>query len=318
MKRIKKIWLFVLLLPFAFGCGSEAADKMEENKKQKSTLVAADATTSKTQFAEKDGRKIAYRSIGKGDPIILCPRFRGNLDSWDPAFLDGLARNFTVITFDYSGFGSSTGEPAIDMPGFAKDIKDLADVLQYNKFILGGWSFGGGVAQVFMTEYPDRVSHTILIGTRPPGKITHSFEKIFLEISRKANNTLEDEMILFFEPAWEASREAAKLSHDRIAKRTEDTDTKIDEKVWDNYSKGFADFTEDKYKAREKLTTTTIPILVISSDHEVCFPPENWFELNRKLPTTQVIVIPRTGHGVHHEYPELVSNYITHFVQDRK
>jgi len=70
------------------------------------------ATTCKTLFAEINGRKIAYRSIGTGDPIILCQRFRGNLDDWDPAFLDALSSNYNVITFDYTGFGNfiSKGE----------------------------------------------------------------------------------------------------------------------------------------------------------------------------------------------------------------
>src|SRR5215470_19700367 len=86
------------------------------------------ATNSKTLFAEINGRKIAYRSIGKGDPIILCQRFRGNLDDWDPAFLDALSKNYNVITFDYTGFGSSTGEPPTNMLLFAKDVVDLAKV----------------------------------------------------------------------------------------------------------------------------------------------------------------------------------------------
>ena len=74
------------------------------------------ATNSKTLFAEINGRKIAYRSIGNGDPIILCQRFRGNLDDWDPVFLDALSRNYNVITFDYTGFASSTGNPPTSMP----------------------------------------------------------------------------------------------------------------------------------------------------------------------------------------------------------
>jgi pimeloyl-ACP methyl ester carboxylesterase len=61
------------------------------------------------KFIETSERKIAYRSIGKGLPIIMVNRFRGNLDTWDPAFLDALASRFNVITIDYSGIGLSTG-----------------------------------------------------------------------------------------------------------------------------------------------------------------------------------------------------------------
>ena len=84
------------------------------------------ATTAKTRFVEAAGRRIAYRSVGKGAPIILCNRFRGIMDVWDPAFLDSLAKNYQVIIFDYSGFGLSTGGPHTDILKFANDVKELA------------------------------------------------------------------------------------------------------------------------------------------------------------------------------------------------
>src|SRR5690242_16075784 len=68
------------------------------------TVPPETAVNVKTTYAEINGRKIAYRSLGKGTPLILCNRFRGILDSWDPAFLDAVAKDFTVIIFDYSGF----------------------------------------------------------------------------------------------------------------------------------------------------------------------------------------------------------------------
>lgn len=276
------------------------------------------ATTSKTELAEVKGRKIAFRLIGHGEPLILCARFRGNLDCWDPAFLDELAKKFTVITFDYSGFGASTGSPASTMEDFAQDVLDLADYLSYNRFMLCGWSFGGGVAQTLAMLYEQRVSHLILIGTRPPGKPSHEAEQLFYDTAWISDNTLEHEYILFFEPAWPASREAAQRSHNRIARRMEDPDVFIPAPLWDFYAKGFQSFAEDKGGILDKLKNTTIPVLVISSDHEICFPPENWFELNRQLPTTQVIVLPKTGHGVHHEHPELIGQYITSFASNIK
>lgn len=82
-----------------------------------------------TRFVDSGGRKLAYRMFGEGQPLLLCLRFRGVMDSWDPAFLDALARNFTVITFDYSGLGQSTGEPSYDRRRMARDAKDVVDAL---------------------------------------------------------------------------------------------------------------------------------------------------------------------------------------------
>jgi pimeloyl-ACP methyl ester carboxylesterase len=308
------IGLYMLLL---FGCDSQGNTPKETNPETAADSVQVNAVNAKTQFAETNGRKIAYRSIGKGEPIILCQRFRGNLDDWDPAFLDELAKHYTVVTFDFTGLASSTGNPHTDMKGFASDVVDLMTVLGYKKVILGGWSFGGWVAQIVTTEHPELVSQTILIGTKPPGNNKHSFEEIFLKTAYKPVNDFNDEVILFFEPISEFSRKAAKESHDRIASRL-DRDSLVRPDQFQFYGKGNEDFTKDPYTARQKMTETKIPILVISGDHEVCFPPENWFELNRKLPTTQVVVIPRAGHGPQHQYPEMTTAYIHSFIQNNR
>ncbi|MBY2915673.1 hypothetical protein HF263_09005 [Rhizobium leguminosarum] len=53
-----------------------------------------------TQLVELGGRKLAYRSVGKGKPIVLAHRFRGVLGLWDPAFIDALAsRGHQLATF---------------------------------------------------------------------------------------------------------------------------------------------------------------------------------------------------------------------------
>lgn len=313
--RIPSFFLLLVVL-----VQTACSDSQGFAKEDKPTGKAIDseyvkAIASKTEFIEMNGRKLAYRSVGSGLPIILCQRFRGNLDSWDPAFLDALAQHYRVITFDYTGFGRSTGTPPENMIGFAQDVKDLSAALKLNRFIIGGWSFGGAVAQIVTTEMRDLVTHTILIGTRPPGAVKHKAEQIFYETSRKPINDLADEVILFFEPASELSKELAKASHDRIAARTEDQDVYIKQELWPKYVSGFADFEKDPYHAREKISQTDVPILVISADHEVVFPPENWFELNRKTRSIQLIVIPQSGHGVHHQYPDMVVGYIRSFLE---
>ena len=163
------------------------------------------AMAAKIKFAETGGRKIAYRSIGSGLPIILVNRFRGNLDTWDPAFLDGLASTFNVITIDYSGIGLSTGVCTSDVYEMAKDVKDVAQALRLTKIIMAGWSLGGMVAQAVMTLYPELVSHAILIGTSPPIKSNGVSEKLFWERALKPVTDLDDGIVLFFEPRSESS-----------------------------------------------------------------------------------------------------------------
>jgi hypothetical protein len=57
-----------------------------------------DDLSAKMKFVELATEKIAYRSIGKGLPIIMVNRSRVTLDTWYPTSLDGLASKFNVIT----------------------------------------------------------------------------------------------------------------------------------------------------------------------------------------------------------------------------
>jgi len=172
--------------------------KIDEGRTEVDVEASSEAVNAKTRFIESGDRRIAYRSIGKGLPIILVNRFRGNLDTWDPGFLDALASKFNIIIIDYSGIGLSTGPCAADILSMAIDVKNVAEALKLTKIIIAGWSLGGLVAQTVITQYPELVSHAILIGTTPPGKNTSIPEKLFWERALKTTNDLDDGYVLFF------------------------------------------------------------------------------------------------------------------------
>lgn len=267
-----------------------------------------------TELLDVGDRRLAVRSVGAGRPIILCNRFRGTLDTWDPAFIDGLARHYRVVTFDYAGLGSSTGLPPSGISSMAKDVRDLARVLEIDRTILAGWSMGGLVAQTALAEHSGLVSHLVLIGTAPPGTNAHAAEPIFFERATKVLNDLDDETVLFFEPASEQSRRAAESSHERIARRTRDLSPPVPPSAWEGLFRAGAEFAADERGVRRFLENTDIPVLVLSGDHDIVFPIENWYDLTRRLPTTELVVFPRAGHGPQHQYVDAAVGTILNFV----
>lgn len=273
--------------------------------------------TADNRFLDVEGRRLAYRVVGGGRPLVLALRFRGIMDSWDPAFIDALARHFTVVTFDYSGLGLSTGTPSYDPVSLAADIRDLVRGLELGPVVLAGWSIGGAGVQVAITEHPELASHAVLIGTFPPGELEHGPEPIFRERALRQVNDLEDETILFFEPASEASRKAATESHERIAQRTKDRSIPVPTETFTRLmqaGKGKPIF-PDVLGTREKLTQVHIPILNLCADHDVAAPVENWYARIREVPTMQTVVFSHAGHGPQHQLPEVCSEYIAAFVR---
>ena len=274
------------------------------------------ATTTKTQFAIIDNQKLAYRKIGSGTPIILANRFRGTLDTWDPLFLELLAENNTVITFDYAGIGYSEGELPTDIKNVAAEVTKLADFLKIDKFIAMGWSYGGLVAQYTTFLNPNRVLKTVVIGSNPMGKNAMGIEQAFMERALKPVNDFEDAVVIFYEPASEKSRAAAAASRDRIFAHADVTKIPATQEIFNRYFAVVPQLSADTDQFREAYTTLKTPVLVISSDHDISFPVENWFPLLKNAPMVQHIILPDSGHGMQFQYPELSTQYINIFLKN--
>src|SRR5258708_10857522 len=127
------------------------------------------ATTVPTQFVEANGIRFAYRRWGKrsGLPLVFNQHFNGNLDNWDPAVLDGLAKEREVIIVNNAGVASSTGEVPTTFAGRAKNGEAFIDRIGLRKIDLLGFSIGGMVAQQIILDRPELVRKLILVGTAP-------------------------------------------------------------------------------------------------------------------------------------------------------
>jgi pimeloyl-ACP methyl ester carboxylesterase len=286
-------------------------DNLLSGAHDKETLVEGH-----TCFVDVKGKLIAFRIVGSGEPLLLCNRYWGYLDSWDPMFINSLASMFTVITFDYSGLGLSTGRISYDHKALAHDIRDLALALNFDKIIIGGWSTGGLPAQAFAMTFPEMVSHVVLIGTAPTGKNSFPVEQQFYN-ARRRRTALREQLAEFAatESAEKSHADMERLGHyTRLAADFADTEP---EQVCESLFEANQDNESyaDCCAVREQLKLTTTPILVISGDHDLVFPVENWYSLLKELPTTHLIVLPQTGHRPHCQFPDTVAQYIATFVQ---
>ncbi|MEB6592198.1 alpha/beta hydrolase [Pseudomonas asiatica] len=273
------------------------------------------AATTKTNYVQINGNRIAYRAIGSGSPIVLANRMRGTLDTWDPLFLDTLAEHHTVITFDYPGVGYSTGILPEDIEQVAGFVDDFATAIGLDKFAMLGWSWGGFTTQTLLLDQPERVTHAILVGTNPPGPGQLPIQQVFIERAMKPVNDLDDEEVLFFEPKSAFSRAAAKASRERIYSRP-DVVSKIPSRMeqFMVYLKAAEVFGEDASRRRARLAQVRTPMLVISGDNDTSTAGQNWFPLIGQLRNAQFVFYPEAGHGPQHQYPELSAQYIADFI----
>ncbi|WP_175455685.1 alpha/beta hydrolase [Pseudoxanthomonas sp. CF385] len=259
--------------------------------------------------------KVAYRKLGTGRPLLMVNRFRGTIDTWDPAFLDELATYHTLYIFDLPGVGYSQGTQPDSMSSGVEVLDGLARALNLRDFDLLGWSWGGLLAQAYVIDRPGRVRRLVLLATNPPGKNEIPLQPEFLERALKPINDLEDEEVLFFEPASSFSRESAAASRARIRQRSG-----VDERIpsnqaqFDKYFKAAGEFHADVDGRRGELAETSLPILVIAGDHDTSTAGQNWFPMIGKMQNARFVFYSKTGHAPHHQYPGEVGKIITEFL----
>src|SRR5215204_1944476 len=103
--------------------------------------------------------EIAYKMLGKGEPILLFNGATEGMDQWDPSFPMSLSSNHTVIAFDSRGLGNTTmGSKQYSMQQLADDAAGLLDALKIPDANVMGYSLGSYIAQKFTIIYPDKVN----------------------------------------------------------------------------------------------------------------------------------------------------------------
>lgn len=126
-----------------------------------------------TQFVDVDGTQFAYRTLGverTGEPpLVLLHRWRGEMDDWDPLFLDSLAAGRRVIIFNNRGVGATEGDTPDTLEQAADDAAAFIRALGIDKAELLGWSMGGMTTPIVAQRHPELVRRLVLTGTCPPG-----------------------------------------------------------------------------------------------------------------------------------------------------
>jgi pimeloyl-ACP methyl ester carboxylesterase len=120
-----------------------------------------------SQFVEiGDGVTVHLRDEGPKDApaIILLHGSNADLHTWEP-WVKALKTEYRVIRFDQVGHGLTGPDPREDYSraNYVADIKEVADKLGLERFIVGGNSMGGKHALAFAVAHPDRVAGLVLV-----------------------------------------------------------------------------------------------------------------------------------------------------------
>lgn len=122
------------------------------------------------ESTEVDGRRLAWRVLGAGPPLLLVNGYAATGADWDPTFLAALAARFELICPDNQGMGESEpGPEPLTIDALAADLRAVLAARGIGPCPVAGWSMGGFAAQRLAETAPEAVAALALISTDPGG-----------------------------------------------------------------------------------------------------------------------------------------------------
>ncbi len=257
-----------------------------------------------------------YREVGEGTPpLVLLQHFRGNLDNWDPALVDALARDRKVVAFDNSGVGGSTGTTPSTISEMARDAIAFVEALELESVDLLGFSIGSFVAQEVALTRPALVRRQVLASAAPRGAAgMHGWAPEVIGAVGQPQPSPEGYLGVFFTHS-PASMKAGKEALGRMSARREDRDTLT---TWETRQAQYDAVCEwgiPDHGQLQRLSAIRIPVFIAGGDSDPMILPHFSYLLAGLIPQATVKIYPDAAHGFlfqeHAEFARDVDAFLT-------
>lgn len=273
-----------------------------------------------------DGTRIAYRTIGEGEPAIVhCP---GVFTSY--MFFHYMKNYFSpnhkLVFWDYRGHPESDvpdNLESITLENCARDLKAVMDDAGVGKAVYTGHSMGVMTILEFYRQFPGKVLGLIPIN----GPYREGFE--FAAETKKGQERVTTALRFLSHKPWlmEWFRPVVVLPINvAIAKKVEINPTMCPSQemtlYFDYVAKmdwhaGFQALAAmSVYDGSDILETVKVPTLVICGDSDTWAPKKIADELHRHIKGSELAVIPGGSHATPAENPQMINYRIDLFLKN--
>lgn len=261
-----------------------------------------------------NGIEIYYEVNGSGTPLILISGLGYPAWQWH-RMVPYLSPHVQVITFDNRGVGQTdtpTGPYTASM--LAADTAGLLDALGIDKAVVMGHSMGGFIAQAMALEFPRKVEKLILSSTNFGGPhhvpITQEAMTVLSDVTSDPVTRFKNGLVVSTAPGFAEKQPEVIQSwlEWRMANPVNVAGYQA------QFGIGLALFPETA-AFENKLSNVTVPTLILFGAHDKVVPPTNADLLAKKIPNSQVVILPDAGHFFPMEVPKEAARVIIDFVQ---
>jgi pimeloyl-ACP methyl ester carboxylesterase len=266
-------------------------------------------------YAEGDRARLYYEETGSGSPIIFVHEFAGDLRSWEPQ-LRAFSRRHRCVAFNARGYPPSDvpDDPAAYSQRIAAgDIAEVVSALDLDAVHLVGCSMGSFAALHFALQHPQAARSLVLVGCGY-GERPEQREAWRADAARLAN--------LFETGGSAVAADEYAMGPYRLQFRGKDLRgwSEFADRLAGHSAAGAAMTLRGIQKERPPLRDLqfdlermqTPVLLIVGDEDEPCLEVNLW--LKRLIPRCGLAILPRTGHTVNLEEPDLFNSLLQTFL----
>ena len=257
--------------------------------------------------------KLYYEETGRGTPLLFVHEFAGDAQSWrlQTTFF---GRRYRAIAFNARGYPPSDvpeDPAAYSQQQAADDIKGVLDGLGIARAHVCGLSMGGLATLHFGLCYPERALSLVVAGAGYGSDDPDGNRKDVEQVAGRFETEGMEKTGDFY--ARGPSR-VQLLEKDPIGWQ------EFRDRLCAGSAKGHALTMRGVqmrrptvYSLEQRLVTLEVPTLIVTGDEdEPCLEPGLF--MKRKIPTSALVVLPKSGHAVNLEEPAAFNAAVLDFI----
>ncbi len=262
-----------------------------------------------------DGTRLWVEEAGVGTPIVFVHEFGGDHRAWEPQ-MNFFARRHRCVTFAARGYPPSDVPSAVDAYSQAIAVTDILAVMDHlgiEKAHVVGLSMGGFATAHFGLVAPERALSLVIAGAGYGAE--KQFEDYFRGVSLDVADNFEKKTARVFAETYAlgASRVQFQNKDPRGWRAFADRLAEHSDLGAANTMRGVQARRPSLYDLEAEFAKMPVPTLVMVGDEDDhCLQPGIF--LKKTIPACGLAVLPKTGHTLNIEEPELFNTHLREFI----
>jgi 3-oxoadipate enol-lactonase len=262
-----------------------------------------------------DHVRLYYEEVGRGTPILFVHEFASDHRGWEPQLRE-FGKRYRCIAYSARGYTPSdvpSDPAAYSFLHVMRDAVAVLDHLDIAQAHFVGLSMGGYTSLQVALNYPARVRSMTLAGTGSGSERWYTED--FHKHSRELGDQFERDGSAAIAKGYGLgpSRVPFLLKDPRGFAEFQHRLAEHDAQGSAHTSRGFQGERPSLYDFESAIRKLTIPALIVVGDEDDrCIEPSLF--LKDAIPASGLVMLPKTGHVVNLEEPELFNQVLGDFL----